>query len=128
MGLGADDICSHNNVSLDPGKTIRYFETSERFFRVFKKMTSSEERGAEALQALVTPATFEEIATQLEEAQREKQRVIDQRVRISQEKSSARIVGQPELATGARANAMELSRKAQKKYLNMIHVRCVSFV
>jgi hypothetical protein len=47
--------------------------------------------GAEALQALVTPETFEGINTQLEEVQREKQRIIDQRERISQGKSSARL-------------------------------------
>jgi hypothetical protein len=91
-------------------------------------MKSLDERGAEALQELVTPATFEGIATQLEEAQREKQRTIDQRVRISQGKSSARITGQPELVSGARVDATELSRKAQKKYLNMVHVRNVAFV
>ncbi|KAI9550240.1 hypothetical protein GHT06_009522 [Daphnia sinensis] len=84
-------------------------------------MISLDETGAEALQALVTPATFEGIATQLEEAQREKQRIIDQRVRISQGKSSARIAGQPELASVARVVPSELSRKAQKKYLNMVH-------
>jgi hypothetical protein len=91
-------------------------------------MTSLDERGAEALQELVTPATFEGIATQLEETQREKQSKIDQRIRISQGKSSARIVGQPELVSGARVDVTELSRMAQKKYLNMVHVRSVAFV
>ena len=38
-------------------------------------MTCLDERGAEALQELVTPATFEGIATQLEENQREKQSI-----------------------------------------------------
>ena len=83
---------------------------------VFKTMTSLDERGAEALQALVTPETFEGIATQLEKAQRQKQQV-----RISQGKSSARL-DQPELTSEARVDATELSRKAQKKYLNMVHV------
>ncbi len=92
-------------------------------------MTSLDERGAELLQSLVTPETFEGIATQLEEVRREKQRIIDQRVKKSRGKSSARLAGQPELASGARVDvdAMELSRKAQKKYLNMIHVRSIAF-
>jgi hypothetical protein len=58
-----------------------------------------------------------------DEAKQEKQRIIEQRVRISQEKSSARLVCQPELASGARA----IKEGSIKKYLNMVHVRSVAF-
>ena len=79
---------------------------------------SLEENNAAELQSLVTPSNFEQIAADLVEVELEKKRLRDERLRASQARSMARMTGEILLSP-----EVEVSRKAQKKYMDMVQVR-----
>ncbi len=82
-------------------------------------MASFAEKEAESRQALLTPATFESIALELQETSEEEERRRQEIVQANQSRTLAKITGEPQVGKGG---VDEVSSKAQKKYLAGIQV------
>jgi hypothetical protein len=93
-------------------------------------MASFAEKEAESRQALLTPATFESIALELQETSEEEERRRQEIVQANQSRTLAKITGEPQVGKGG---VDEVSSKAKKNtslefrytlFICLLHLKC----